>query len=227
MPGGFFLAKILQANSTTLWKQVVLWAALQTKSMVEVGLHAGEVGSLVQRCALVGTWQREQGAVTWEHGCYVRKPQWKCWWSWWGCTDVFLQEGSMSCVLCTVKNRSVKTWVGSGRQVAWHYWKPWLLEEVGVIGFLWWGSRSESTVQPTGIVPDEVGILEGFCPQNMSSSALFCLCSLLYYASHVHVLKTMMLSGTPHDLTEHQPTLWGKKAGCRSWPAGKASTPKL
>lgn len=52
--------------------------------MVEVGLHAGEVGSLVQRCALVGTWQREQGAVTWEHGCYVRKPQWKCWWSWWG-----------------------------------------------------------------------------------------------------------------------------------------------
>lgn len=171
--------RILKASSATLWKQVMLWAALQTKSMVEVGLHTGKVGSLVQRCTMVGDMTKETGNCDMGLTCDIRKPQWKC-----PCLMILIGEVLMcsfskaACPLCCAhcKEQSVKTWVGSGRQVvAWHYWKLWLLEEVRVTGFLWQGSRTENTMQPTDIVPDEVEILEGFCEQNMSSSFCFFL----------------------------------------------------
>lgn len=100
-----------------------------------------------------------------------------------GSTAVLLQQGSMSCVLRTLG----RTGVG---KLEWEvadkllpgitenpgYWKR--LEWQKLPQFLWWGSRTGNTVQPTGTVPEEVEILERFCPQNMSS--LFCSFLLVF-----------------------------------------------
>lgn len=132
------------------------------------------------------------------------------------------------CATHTVKNRSVKTWVGSDRRgVAWSYSKPWLLEDVGMTGFIWGKgvNRTEKTVQPTGIVSNEVEILGWFFVHGVWAPhfAVFYSVSPLHYASHAcwWLWRNAGCCVTSLSIGPHRR---GRRTGGRSWAAGKAAT---
>lgn len=121
----------------------MLWAALQTKSMMEVGLHTGKwicTQESRQPCAKVhcgGDMTKETGSCDMGLTCDVRKPQWKC-----PCLMILIGEvllcssSKAACLVCCAHWEEQEWENLSGK---WQtncclagYWKPWLLEGVGV-----------------------------------------------------------------------------------------------
>lgn len=210
-------------------KGCMLWAALQKHGRSEFAhMQSREVCARVYYEGGHETGNRDlwHGADLWRKKTTVKMPlshdpDGKYW-----CAPSAGQH-----VLCAVhtEEQSVRTWVGSGRQVvAWHYWKPWLLKEVGVTGFLWWGSRTGNPATHRHC-PRWGGNFGGFLSTELEHLILLFSASVLFYIMSPisRQLCRQLWCYVEHHMTSLsiRPHCGERRVRCRSWEAGENLLP--